>query len=242
MTSESDSPTCNSAPLPSAVLVNDFSKGGDGILVQYGIDGSNFKGVEILLEEFSVSHYLLLRYLETIGLTERDVTIKNTPGDDAGRAFIAGRAEAVVTWNPHLFLAEEAGRGYVLFNSKKIPGEIIDLVVFNNKRLKQNPRVAQAFVSAWYDVMDMIKNPETRQEAISIMSELAGTKPAEFNKMLGGTDLFLDPQRAIDLLNSKEIQNTERKVVKFAKSHGLINDKVNLKYDATIIQAVRPAK
>ena len=79
----------------AAVLVNDFSKGGDGILVQYGIDGSNFKGVEILLEEFSVSHYLLLRYLETIGLTERDIKMKNTPGDDAGRAFLAGNAEAV---------------------------------------------------------------------------------------------------------------------------------------------------
>ena len=59
----------------AAVLVNDFSKGGDGILVQYGIDGSNFKGVEILLEEYSVSHYLLLRYLETIGLTEKIVRI-----------------------------------------------------------------------------------------------------------------------------------------------------------------------
>ena len=226
----------------TAVLVNDFSKGGDGILVQYGIDGSNFKGVEVLLEEYSVSHYLLLRYLETIGLTEKDIKVKNTPGDDAGRAFLAGNAEAVATWNPHLFLAEDAGRGYVLFNSKKIPGEIIDLVVFNNKRLKQNPKAAQAFVSAWYDAMDMIKNPETRQEAISIMSELAGTKPAEFSKMLEGTDLFLDSQRAVAFLNSEEIRKTEKKVVKFAQSHGLINDEVKLRYDATVIRTVRLTK
>jgi hypothetical protein len=71
---------------------------------------------------------------------------------------------------------------------------------------------------------------------------LAGAKPAEFNKMLEGTDLFLDPQRAIDFLNSEEIRKTEKKVVKFAQSHGLINDEVNLKYNATVIQTVRPMK
>ena len=91
-------------------------------------------------------------------------------------------------------------------------------------------------------LMDMIKNSETRQEAISIMSELAGTKPAEFSKMLEGTDLFLDSQRAVAFLNSEEIRKTEKKVVKFAQSHGLINDEVKLRYDATVILTVRLTK
>jgi len=225
-----------------AVLVNDFSNGGDGVLVQYGIDGSNFKGMDILLEEFSVSHYLLLRYLQTIGLTEKDVKIKNTPGDDAGRAFLAGKAKAVATWNPHLFLAEDSGRGYVLFNSKQIPGEIIDLVVFNNKSLKENPKAAQAFVAAWYDAMEMIKNPATNKEAVRIMAELAGTTPADFTKMLEGTDLFLESQRAMELLKSDTIRQTEKKVVQFALDHKLINESVALKYDPSVIQAVRPSK
>ncbi len=60
--------------------------------------------------------------------------------------------------------------------------------------------------------------------------------------MLEGTDLFLDSQRAVAFLNSEEIRKTEKKVVKFAQSHGLINDEVKLRYDATVIRTVRLTK
>src|SRR5205814_3040069 len=85
----------------AAVLVNDISAGGDGVLVRKGMKLADLKGKTVLLEQMSVSHYLLTRALSTVGLSEKDLTIKNTPGDDAGKAFLTDESvKCVVTWNP----------------------------------------------------------------------------------------------------------------------------------------------
>ncbi|MBW2454737.1 MAG: hypothetical protein JRI68_09505, partial [Deltaproteobacteria bacterium] len=56
------------------LLINDRSHGGDGVLARTG-DVKALKGKTILLEEFSVSHYLLNRALESVDLKEKDVKI-----------------------------------------------------------------------------------------------------------------------------------------------------------------------
>jgi len=81
-----------------AIVVNDTSNGGDGVLVRGIDDLRGLKGKEILLAELSVSHYLLVRGLDSIGMKESDVRIKNTDADEAGKAFIADpKVEAVTT-------------------------------------------------------------------------------------------------------------------------------------------------
>src|SRR5882672_7461202 len=72
-----------------AIVVNDTSNGGDGVLVRGIADLRGLKGKEILLAELSVSHYLLARGLDSVGMKEADVKIKNTDGDEAGKAFVA---------------------------------------------------------------------------------------------------------------------------------------------------------
>jgi len=104
-----------------AIVVNDTSNGGDGVLVRGIDDLKGLKGKEILLAELSVSHYLLVRGLESVGMKEADVKIKNTDADEAGKAFVADpKVEAVTTWNPHLFQAVESGKGKVIFSMSAI--------------------------------------------------------------------------------------------------------------------------
>ena len=58
-------------------------------------------------------------------------------------------------------------------------------------------------------------------------------------------ELWVSAMKEIGLYGkvySEEIRKTEKKVVTFAQSHGLINDEVNLKYNTTVIQTVRPMK
>src|SRR5262249_26265362 len=69
-----------------AILVNDTSNGGDGVLVRGNMDLKGLKGQTVLLEEMSVSHYLLVRALSTVGMKEADVKIKNIPRADARKA------------------------------------------------------------------------------------------------------------------------------------------------------------
>lgn len=207
------------------ILVNDISNGGDGVLVRGEMKLEDLKGQTVLLEEFSVSHYLLVRALESVKLAEKDVKIKNIPGDDAGKAFLTDQSvKAVATWNPHLFQATEQGKGKVVFSSKDIPGEIIDFLVVSGAALKENPKLAKALVDAWYDAMDMIKDQKTRPEAIEIMAKGAGASVEEFNKMLADTDLYTDRAKCKEFLASDTLKQTMAKVKKFSFDHGLIKD------------------
>ncbi len=207
------------------ILVNDISNGGDGVLVRSNMTLEGLKGQTILLEEFSVSHYLLVRALESVKLAEKDVKIKNIPGDDAGKAFLTDtNVKAVATWNPHLFQATEQGKGKVVFSSKDIPGEIIDFLVVSGVALGENPNLGKALVEAWYDAMELIKDPKSRPEAIEIMAKAAGATVEEFNKMLADTDLFTDRTKCQQFLGSDTLKDTMAKVKKFSFDHGLIKD------------------
>jgi NitT/TauT family transport system substrate-binding protein len=212
----------------AAILIYDTSEGGDGVLVR-GIDGlRGLRGKEILLPELSVSHYLLVRGLESVGLKESDVKIRNTDGDAAGKAFVADpKVLAVVSWNPHLFQATEAGKGKVIFSSKDIPGEIIDALVVNRRALAEAPQLGTVLVEAWYDAMRLIEDPATREESIAIMAEASHATADEFKKMLGGIRLFTNRAETAAFLEADATKATMEKIKQFLLSHGLVKDDGN---------------
>ena len=217
-----------------ALIINDFSAGGDGVLAKTGLGLKDIKGKEVLLEQGSVSHYLLIKALEANGLTEGQVVIKNIGGDDAGKAFISGNADFAVTWNPHLYMAEDSGKGKVVYSSKEIPGEIIDLLVWNGKKL--DPKAARALVNAWYDTMKMITDPSTRKEAIKVMAAEAGTSPEDFEKLMAGTDIFTDAKRCIEFMKDPKLATTLESVKKFLNKHEKLEDTTaNITFDPQFI-------
>ena len=224
-----------------AIVVNDTSNGGDGVLVRGIDDLKGLKGKEILLAELSVSHYLLARGLDSVGMKESDVKIKNTDGDEAGKAFVADpKVEAVTTWNPHLFQAVEGGKGKVIFSSKEIPGEIIDLLVLNNSALKEQPALGWVLTEAWYDAMKAIEDPATREDSIAVMAAGAHATVDEFKKMLGGTDLRTDRAKAAAFLEADTTKATMEKIKQFSIAHGLVKDtKFAIGYGAKASEKLR---
>ncbi len=48
---------------------------------------ADLKGQQVNLVQFSVSHYLLARALQSVGLSERDLTTVNTSDADMVAAF-----------------------------------------------------------------------------------------------------------------------------------------------------------
>ncbi|MEZ4229406.1 MAG: ABC transporter substrate-binding protein [Polyangiaceae bacterium] len=244
---ESLQPASNGVP-SVAILINDRSDGGDGVLVREGTDLKGLAGKTVLLEEFSVSHYLLNRALESAGLKEKDVKIKNIPGDDAGKAFLTDKnVEAVATWNPHLFQAVEQGKGKLVFSSKDIPDEIMDFLVMNEDALKENPGLGPALTDAWFDAMAYFAGEAMRKDAIEIMAKGAGSSVEDFEKMLKDTDLFTDRKKTADTLEGEKLKGTMEKVKKFSFDHDLIKNegfqigfghdaKSQLKFDKSYIK------
>ncbi|MDF2959995.1 MAG: aliphatic sulfonates family transporter, periplasmic ligand-binding protein, partial [Paenibacillus sp.] len=100
--SDTLAPVSKNIPL-KAVLVNDNSFGGDGIVVKPGIQSlQDLKGKKVATELGTVDHLLMLTALNKSGLKEKDVNYVNMTVNDAGPAFIAGNLDAAVLWEPFL--------------------------------------------------------------------------------------------------------------------------------------------
>ena len=116
----------------TALIVGDYSNGNDGIVLKgAGRKLADIKGQPVNLVELSVSHYLLARGLESVGLKERDVKVVNTSDADIVSAFATPAVTAAVTWKPQLSTMTAMPKTTLVFDSSKIPGEILDLMVVN---------------------------------------------------------------------------------------------------------------
>jgi len=141
----------------TALIVGDFSNGNDGIVLK-GKDKTlkDIKGQNVNLVELSVSHYLLARGLETVGLKEADVKVVNTSDADMVAVYGTKDVTSVVTWNPLLSEVLAQPNSTKVFDSSQIPGEIMDLMIVNTETLKKNPALGKALVGAWYEIMGVM--------------------------------------------------------------------------------------
>src|SRR5271170_7046781 len=161
----------------TALIVGDFSNGNDGVVLKgKGKTLADIKGQSVNLVELSVSHYLLVRALGSVGLRERDLKIINTSDADIVAAFGAPATTAVVTWKPQLSTVLSAPNAQLVFDSSKIPGEILDLMVVKTDLLKANPKLGKALIGAWYETLGvMFKNDAAGQAARTSMAKASGT-------------------------------------------------------------------
>ncbi|HUL06031.1 MAG TPA: putative urea ABC transporter substrate-binding protein [Candidatus Acidoferrum sp.] len=210
----------------SAVIIGDFSNGNDGVILKSGPSLADLRGRRIGLVQFSVSHYLLARALETAGLSERDVTIVNTSDSDIVNTFAATPdMNAVVTWNPQLAAVLKMPGVNLVFDSSMIRGEIIDLMAVNTQTLRDNPDLGKALVGAWYEALaTMLRKDEVGAAALDFMAKASGTDIAGYKAQLDATRLFSDPQSAIAFAMSADLPTTMNRVRRFSFAHGLLGN------------------
>ncbi|HKJ61175.1 MAG TPA: putative urea ABC transporter substrate-binding protein, partial [Hyphomicrobiales bacterium] len=209
----------------TALIVGDYSNGNDGIVLKSveAKDLSKIKGQKVNLVELSVSHYLLARALETVGLAEKDITVVNTSDADMIAAYNTPDVTAVVTWNPLLSEIASMPESTEVFDSSSIPGEIIDIMMVNTETLKDNPDFGKALVGAWYEMMDiMSKDDETGKAARTAMAKASGTDLAGYDAQLVTTQMFYTPTQAVEFTQSDTLPKTMTFVAKFLFDHGIL--------------------
>ncbi|WP_248925688.1 ABC transporter substrate-binding protein [Paenibacillus hamazuiensis] len=214
-----------------AVLVNDNSAGGDGIVVRPDINSiKELKGKKIATELGTVDHLLMLTALEKEGLKEKDVSFTNMTVNDAGPAFISGKLDAAVLWEPFLSKAIEEGKGKLLFSSKDTPGLIPDLLVFREDVVKNRPDDVKKIVNAWFDALDYWqKNPE---ESLAIMAKAAETPLDEYKKSVQSVKIFgiEDNRKAFQSGSDfQSLQYTGQKTAEFLKGLDMLSKVPDLK-------------
>ncbi|MEP3298375.1 MAG: putative urea ABC transporter substrate-binding protein, partial [Pseudoruegeria sp.] len=155
----------------TALIIGDYSNGNDAVIMKGDGTLADLVDKPVNLVELSVSHYLLARGLDTVGLSEADLDgVINTSDADMIAAYATDDVQALVTWNPLVAeITDSNPEANVLFDSSMIPGEILDLMVVNTETLADNPDFGKAVVGAWYEVMTLIAAAD--EEALTAMAE-----------------------------------------------------------------------
>ena len=249
----------------TALLIGDYSNGNDGIILKNAASLADIKGRKVNLVELSVSHYLLARGLESVGLSEKDIKVVNTSDADIVSAFASADVTAVVTWNPQLSEIAKVPGANLVFTSAKIPGEILDLTVTNTGVLKDNPAFGKALAGAWYETLAIMSgDDEAGRKARAAMGALSGTDLAGYDAQLKTTAMYYEPAKAVAYARSPELVKSMDLVRTFSFEHGLLGegaktkdavgisfpdgqtlgdkDKVKMRFDATYMQMAADGK
>jgi sulfonate transport system substrate-binding protein len=81
---------------------------------------ADLKGKRIVFQKGSASHYLLIKSLEEVGLKYSDIKPISMAPAEARSAFIQGKIDAWVIWDPHLALVQNVANARVIRDAKGI--------------------------------------------------------------------------------------------------------------------------
>jgi NitT/TauT family transport system substrate-binding protein len=225
-----DMPAASGVPTTS-IIIGDYSNGNDALLVRDGLTIKDLPGKKLLLVQKTVSEYLFDRAMTINGLRDdiKRVRLINTSDSDIANAFLSDTsANATVTWKPMVSQIRKQGKGIAtLFDSSKIPGEILDLTVVRTDVLNRpdgaGQKFAKALAGAWYELMTLMSagGPAGDKVLATIATGSQDTLES-YKEQLSTTKMFYTPQSAADFGNSADLKQKMALVRQFCFDHGLL--------------------
>ncbi len=143
---------------PVIVQVADISNGADVILARPGVESiEGLRGHRIGVEATALGAYMLSRALNLQQMSPADVEVIRMEVNEHREAFIRGDVDAVVTFDPVRQQLLEVGAVQV-FDSSRIPGEIVDVLVVRESLLESHHDQVQHLIRAWQHSLDLIRS------------------------------------------------------------------------------------
>ena len=206
----------------SVIIIGDYSNGNDGIVLKNGATMRDIAGRTVNLVELSVSHYLLARALEKSGLKLADVKTFNTADADMISVFATPEVTAVAAWNPQLATIRKVPGTTAVFDSAKIPNEILDCLNVSTDVLEANPDLGKALAGIWYETMAIIHGDDDRAAlAIAQMAAGAGTTAESLKEQLATTYFYARARDAAAYAESADLLTVTDRVRQFSYATGL---------------------
>lgn len=179
----------NSPRSPRIVRVLDCSLGFDVVLARPGFpDLDSLRGRSVAVEPGSLNIYLLARALEKHDMDLGAVHLVGMDPGEMGNALKRGDVDAAVSYPPPSSAIVAAGWARPVFTSVEIPGEILDVLAFDESVLASRGHEVAAFLRAYDEAVSWMVGH--REEACRIMAEPERITPAEFaGSIAGGLEL-----------------------------------------------------
>ena len=216
----------------TSIITGDYSNGNDAILVRRDLALQQLPARKVLMVEKTVSQYLFERAMTINGLESQIKRVKlvNTSDSDIATAFIADTSQdAVVTWKPLVSQIAKTPGVKMIFNSSKIPGEIVDLMVVRTDILNRpdgsGQRFAKALAGAWYETTKLMSGtgPET-DKVLQAIADGSQDTLASYKEQLSTTHLFSTADSAAAFTVSQDFVQKMNLVRQFCFAHGLLGE------------------
>lgn len=152
------------------VLATDVSNGSEALIGAPHIESvSQLKGKRIGVALETALVYELDAMLSRFGLSLDDVTLVDMDPAQATVTLEAGKVDAVMSWEPHITEAIEAG-GQRIYDSSKLPGLIMGGMAFQDEFIEARPQDIQRMLQVWHRATEYLKaNPE---EAFAVVAKV----------------------------------------------------------------------
>ncbi len=174
---------CQEAPArcPELVLVMDESVGADRLFGRAALAGPGaLAGQRVGLERTVLAEYLLLRSLDGHPVAIEDLQLRFEGPVALVELLRAGEIDAVVTYPPYDFPLRQDERFRELFSSRRIPGEVVDVLAVAPEVVRSRPGQIQALVRTWWAAQAYARRHRT--EAVGLMAQREQISPREFEQ------------------------------------------------------------
>jgi len=159
------------------VLVMDGSHGADVVMARPGIATlEDLRGKRVGVETAAVGAVMLDAVLTAARLEAMDITLVEVPVNAHAQAFLDGKVDAVVTYEPVRSVL--LGRGaHVLFDSRSIPGRLVDVLAVRTDAIAAHPKALTALVAAHFRALDYLA--QHRDDASRRIARYLSTTPGQ---------------------------------------------------------------
>jgi NitT/TauT family transport system substrate-binding protein len=177
---------------PRVVVVVDVSHGADVVVGRPGMRTMrDLAGKSVAVEGGALGAFVLSRALTLAGMQPGDVKVVHLESNEQPSAFEKGLVDGAVTFDPYRTQLLKAGAA-TLFDSTRIPGEIVDLLAVRADVLEKRPDAVRALLTGWFGATDyMQREPRDAAQRMGVRQQTSGEQ-------------FLEAQRGLHVPSREE--------------------------------------
>ncbi|WP_291124409.1 ABC transporter substrate-binding protein [Hydrogenophaga sp.] len=182
------------------VALLDTSAGADMVVAAPRITSlQQLRGEAIAAEDATVATLMLERLLRKARLRQDDVTVVRMDATQHLTALLSDRVAAAVSYAPMNGPIQALGYRPI-FDSREMPGQIVDVLVVRNEVLEERPEAVDALMGVWAAGLNVMQLDP--QGAAASMAPGAELTPAQYQSVQQGLR-FYSPAESLALLSGQ---------------------------------------
>ena len=144
---------------------------------------------------------------------------------DSGAAFISGKVDAAMLWEPYLAYAAKSKHAKLLVTTEDEPKVLLDVLLVRKELIQKRRKDIARIVDVWYKAIDYMNR--NRHDSLTVMASKLGLTVSEFTEQINKIK-FMDKNDNMKMIDSKLLTEF------FSNSRKLLSDYKKIKIKPSI--------